>query len=66
MATSLNSVIQASDWLKGCGFQSIYKSMLLIGPVITLIIITGSEQGGKKCSNGGTLKIPNFAGKISQ
>ena len=57
MANTPNPIIQASDWLRGCGFNIAYKSMLLIGPAMTLIIITGSEQGGNECSNGGTSPV---------
>ena len=69
MASTPNLVILVSDWLKGCGFQVLYESLMLIGSVMSLIILTGSEEGGNECSKDGpsyVQKIPYFAAQITQ
>ena len=57
MANTLNPIIQASDWLKGCGSRVLYESLMLIGSVTSQIIITGSEQGGNECRNVSTPQV---------
>ena len=57
MANTPNLVIQASDWLKGCGFQISYDISMLIGSVKSLIIITSIDQGENECSNDGTSQV---------
>ena len=57
MANTANLVIQASDWFKGCGFQVLYENSMFIGSVMSLIIITGIEQGQNECSNGSTSQV---------
>ena len=57
MANTPNPIIKASDWLKGWCSCDLNESLMMIGPAMYLIIITGSEQGGNECSNGGTSPV---------